>query len=366
MSTNITAVFGSNRHALKLGKSFSRDKEKRTALHSVRYDFKPASIDHSKEAQLDVGEKGEVTITLPNDQTKGISCTKFKGSKRPYQKECVLIYDHTTGEFTLEKLSSNIQVKKQRQETVSRPQLTSRPRSTLDPSSAISSKTSPNRTGSGTPGGKKDAASLPDLDQDALDTFVTNMCKKGHVDRLVDMYARKMGKRGQLTAKSQLSASDRKEIADFVDFVDDNRDETLMNVYTMVRNMPSQTGPVFKTKVLEYECSGDVMMHTCKHLLQQFEDVSPLQPSPIPHDKPDDDDSSSSYMSDSDSDDSKSSDEEDKQMKVPKESTSPVMHKSPVKPQLEKLKTNQKPPSPCVISQLSRDLQLSESDSDSD
>ncbi|XP_072028621.1 uncharacterized protein [Amphiura filiformis] len=261
MSTNITAVFGSNRHALKLGKSFSRDKEKRTALHSVRYDFKPASIDHSKEAQLDVGEKGEVTITLPNDQTKGISCTKFKGSKRPYQKECVLIYDHTTGEFTLEKLSSNIQVKKQRQETVSRPQLTSRPRSTLDPSSAISSKTSPNRTGSGTPGGKKDAASLPDLDQD---------------------------------------------------------------------------------------------------------DVSPLQPSPIPHDKPDDDDSSSSYMSDSDSDDSKSSDEEDKQMKVPKESTSPVMHKSPVKPQLEKLKTNQKPPSPCVISQLSRDLQLSESDSDSD
>ena len=31
-------------------------------------DFKPASIDHSKEAELVVGPKGEVNITLPNDQ----------------------------------------------------------------------------------------------------------------------------------------------------------------------------------------------------------------------------------------------------------------------------------------------------------
>ena len=31
-------------------------------------DFKPASIDHSQEAELVVGAKGEVNITIPNDQ----------------------------------------------------------------------------------------------------------------------------------------------------------------------------------------------------------------------------------------------------------------------------------------------------------
>ncbi len=40
--------------------------------------------------------------------------TVFKGSKRPYMKECVLIVNHDTGEYRLEKLSSNIAVKKTR------------------------------------------------------------------------------------------------------------------------------------------------------------------------------------------------------------------------------------------------------------
>lgn len=42
--------------------------------------------------------------------------TVFKGNKRPYQKDCVLIINHDTGEFVLEKLSSSIQVKKTRYE----------------------------------------------------------------------------------------------------------------------------------------------------------------------------------------------------------------------------------------------------------
>uniref|UniRef100_A0A3B3STZ9 ELL associated factor 1 n=1 Tax=Paramormyrops kingsleyae TaxID=1676925 RepID=A0A3B3STZ9_9TELE len=42
--------------------------------------------------------------------------TVFKGNKRPYQKDCVLIINHDTGEFMLEKLSSSIQVKKTRAE----------------------------------------------------------------------------------------------------------------------------------------------------------------------------------------------------------------------------------------------------------
>lgn len=46
----------------------------------------------------------------------GVPQTVFKGSQRPYQKECVLIIDRVTGEITLEKLSCNIQVKKTRSE----------------------------------------------------------------------------------------------------------------------------------------------------------------------------------------------------------------------------------------------------------
>ncbi|XP_047421355.1 ELL-associated factor 2 isoform X2 [Sciurus carolinensis] len=42
--------------------------------------------------------------------------TVFKGSKKPYLKECILIINHDTGECRLEKLSSNITVKKTRVE----------------------------------------------------------------------------------------------------------------------------------------------------------------------------------------------------------------------------------------------------------
>lgn len=40
--------------------------------------------------------------------------TLFRGARKPCQKECLLIYDHDTGEFTLEELSSNIQLKQVR------------------------------------------------------------------------------------------------------------------------------------------------------------------------------------------------------------------------------------------------------------
>lgn len=47
-------------------------------------------------------------------QGSGTDSTVFKGSKKPYQKECVLIIDHESGQVTLEKLSYNVQLKKTR------------------------------------------------------------------------------------------------------------------------------------------------------------------------------------------------------------------------------------------------------------
>ncbi|KAM4596028.1 ELL-associated factor 2-like, partial [Polymixia lowei] len=79
-------------------------------------DFKPASIDTTCEGELEVGKGEQVTITLPNLEGSTAPVTVFKGSKRPYMKECILIVNHDTGEYRLEKLNSNIAVKKTRAE----------------------------------------------------------------------------------------------------------------------------------------------------------------------------------------------------------------------------------------------------------
>uniref|UniRef100_H3DE37 ELL associated factor 2 n=1 Tax=Tetraodon nigroviridis TaxID=99883 RepID=H3DE37_TETNG len=106
--------FDTQEHILKLGETF--EKHPKSAYHTVRYDFKPASIDTTCEGELEVGKGEQVTITLPNLEGSSTPVTVFKGSKRPYMKECILIVNHDTGEYRLEKLNSNIAVKKTRAE----------------------------------------------------------------------------------------------------------------------------------------------------------------------------------------------------------------------------------------------------------
>lgn len=77
-------------------------------------DFKPASVDDSKVARVDVGSDNTITVTVPHLDGAGTPHTVFKGSQRPYNKEYVLVFDKVTGEITLEKLAANIQVKKTR------------------------------------------------------------------------------------------------------------------------------------------------------------------------------------------------------------------------------------------------------------
>ncbi|KAM9123811.1 ELL-associated factor 2 [Pangshura tecta] len=113
-------LFDPKERVLKLGESF--EKQPRCAFHTVRYDFKPASIDTSSEGDLEVGKGEQVTITLPNIEGSTPPVTVFKGSKKPYLKECILIINHDTGECRLEKLSSNITVKKTRAEGSSKVQ----------------------------------------------------------------------------------------------------------------------------------------------------------------------------------------------------------------------------------------------------
>ncbi|XP_023230644.1 ELL-associated factor 2-like [Centruroides sculpturatus] len=131
----------------RLGRSFSRSGN--VAFHSVRYDFKPASVDTTKMAAVDVGEGHQVTVTVPHIEGSGTSQTVFKGSKKPYLKECVLIVDHATGEITLERLSQNINLKKTRAEGSSK--ILTRP---ITPTEHNSKKLSPSQKSLNSPSQK--------------------------------------------------------------------------------------------------------------------------------------------------------------------------------------------------------------------
>ncbi|KAK2909687.1 hypothetical protein Q8A73_007402 [Channa argus] len=144
MNGSTNPLLDKEEHVLKLGESF--EKRPKSSFHTIRDDFKPASIDTSCEGELQVGKGDEVTITLPHILGSTPPMTVFKGNKRPYQKDCVLIINHDTGEFVLEKLSSSIQVKKTRAEGSSKIQARFEQQS-VRPSQATSQFRAPTKPG---------------------------------------------------------------------------------------------------------------------------------------------------------------------------------------------------------------------------
>lgn len=97
---------------LKLGETF-QDTADKAAYHTLRFDFKPKSVASETETYLAFGGNGDVQVAVPGESD---SLTIYKGSQKPVKadKECLLFFDHNTGELRLEKLSSNISVKKTR------------------------------------------------------------------------------------------------------------------------------------------------------------------------------------------------------------------------------------------------------------
>jgi len=82
-----------------------------------KYDFKPASVVKSEQAELTVGSSQDVSITLPNVEGSSTQSTKFSGCTKSYApKECLMIIDPQTGKITLERLSANVRVKNVRME----------------------------------------------------------------------------------------------------------------------------------------------------------------------------------------------------------------------------------------------------------
>ncbi|THD22838.1 ELL-associated factor [Fasciola hepatica] len=99
---------------VKLGKSFL---EPSSATYiTMRCDFMPASVDRTKPGSIRVDESKEVVVNLPNVASVAAGSTVFRGSARPVQKECILIYNKRTGELTLERIAHSVQLKKTREE----------------------------------------------------------------------------------------------------------------------------------------------------------------------------------------------------------------------------------------------------------
>ncbi|XP_021370228.1 ELL-associated factor 1-like isoform X2 [Mizuhopecten yessoensis] len=130
MASDKTLRVDNKVHPLKLGESFNP--RSKVAFHSIRYDFKPASVDTSRESLVEVGEGHQVSITVPHVEGCGTPQTVYNGNKRECPKECVLIIDHTNGSFTLERLTNNIQLKKTRIEGSSKASLAGRPLTPVD------------------------------------------------------------------------------------------------------------------------------------------------------------------------------------------------------------------------------------------
>ncbi|VDP74671.1 unnamed protein product [Echinostoma caproni] len=99
---------------VKLGKSFLEPSA--ATYMTIRCDFMPASVDRSKPGSIKVDDGREVVVNLPNVASVGAGSTMFRGSARPVQKECILIYNKRTGELTLERIAHAVQLKKTREE----------------------------------------------------------------------------------------------------------------------------------------------------------------------------------------------------------------------------------------------------------
>ena len=57
--------------------------------------------------KLEVEERSGVSVTLPH--TNGVDATKYTGpAKEANARDCILIFDHETGELTLERLSNQV------------------------------------------------------------------------------------------------------------------------------------------------------------------------------------------------------------------------------------------------------------------
>uniref|UniRef100_A0A674GAA8 Maturin n=1 Tax=Taeniopygia guttata TaxID=59729 RepID=A0A674GAA8_TAEGU len=89
MNGSANSLLDKEEHPLQLGESFER--RPKASFHTIRYDFKPASIDTSCEGDLQVGKGDDVTITLPHIPhvwSESEDCLPFLQLAQDYISSC--------------------------------------------------------------------------------------------------------------------------------------------------------------------------------------------------------------------------------------------------------------------------------------
>ncbi|KAM7536225.1 hypothetical protein Aperf_G00000088795 [Anoplocephala perfoliata] len=94
---------------VKIGQSFTDPSQ--NGFMTMRCDFLPASVDREQPGQVKITNEKDVDVRLPNVSGADHPSTLFKGNLRQATKECVLIFNKTTGELTLERISKSAQMK---------------------------------------------------------------------------------------------------------------------------------------------------------------------------------------------------------------------------------------------------------------
>ena len=75
-------------------------------LHTLKYEFKPKSVDPRKLGEMNISASGSTTVHL---STETRSTEQFQGKRnKSKQTECVLIFDPERECFVLEKLSTAV------------------------------------------------------------------------------------------------------------------------------------------------------------------------------------------------------------------------------------------------------------------
>ncbi|KAI6183232.1 Ell-associated factor Eaf [Aphelenchoides bicaudatus] len=100
-------------YELNVGKSFSKSSKNRQEYHTLRYDFKPKSVNNDQETYIATTGNDDIHIGFVNDTD---NLTMYKGASKPLKdgKECLLIFDEDKGELRLEKVMTNMNVKQTR------------------------------------------------------------------------------------------------------------------------------------------------------------------------------------------------------------------------------------------------------------
>ncbi|KAI0662967.1 RNA polymerase II transcription elongation factor-domain-containing protein [Cubamyces menziesii] len=127
-STASNAWMPAGRHDVNIGSSLARALKARKGgpvkngkakldreFYSIRYNFKPESVDPTKPGTIEVNkpkdEGGSAQVHIVRPSTQNENGVHFIGGETPQREfDCVLIFDEELGTFTLEKLDSSVAV----------------------------------------------------------------------------------------------------------------------------------------------------------------------------------------------------------------------------------------------------------------